>query len=189
MKATAALWPIVAIACGWLAEAAQILANAEAVTSETVKARYQRLLEDIREEAAPSPWLCQAAEHFAKVTASYWPHLFPCYEVADLPRTNNDLEQLFGAMRQQLRRATGRKSAPASLILRGSVRLPAAVATRVRVFTAQDLASADLDRWRAKRAALEHCHSARLRCQRFRRDPEAYLHDLEEQTLKLSLRS
>jgi len=30
---------------------------------------------------------------FRKVTTSYWPGLFHCYDQADLPRTNNDLEQ------------------------------------------------------------------------------------------------
>jgi hypothetical protein len=37
--------------------------------------------------------LAAAAAHFAKVTASYWPGLFCCYDVPDLPRTNNALEQ------------------------------------------------------------------------------------------------
>lgn len=36
-------------------------------------------------------------------------------------RTNNDLEQIFGRVRHHQRRCTGRKVAPASLVLRGSV--------------------------------------------------------------------
>jgi hypothetical protein len=48
---------------------------------------------------------------FRKVTASYWPGLFHCYDVPDLPRTNNDLEHYFGSARYAKRRATGRKSA------------------------------------------------------------------------------
>jgi hypothetical protein len=35
-------------------------------------------------------------DHFRKVTRSYRPRLFGCYDVAGLPRTNNDLEQFFG---------------------------------------------------------------------------------------------
>ena len=31
-------------------------------------------------------------KQFLKVTRSYWPGLFRCYDTADLPRTNNDLE-------------------------------------------------------------------------------------------------
>src|SRR3989304_4232864 len=49
--------------------------------------------------------------------------------VRDLPRTNNDLEQLFGSYRWHERRITGRKTASPAFGGRGSVRLPAAIAT------------------------------------------------------------
>ena len=48
--------------------------------------------------------LAEAFAHFRKVTRSYWPGLFRCYDVADLPRTNNDLEQFFGSYRYHERR-------------------------------------------------------------------------------------
>ena len=41
--------------------------------------------------------LADAIGHFRKVARSYRPGLFHCYAVSGLPRTNNDLEQLFGA--------------------------------------------------------------------------------------------
>ena len=31
-------------------------------------------------------------DHFLKVFRSYWPGLFHCYDVEDLPRTNNNLD-------------------------------------------------------------------------------------------------
>ena len=40
-----------------------------------------------------------AIDHFLKVTRSYGAGLFACYGVADLPRTNNELEQFFGSYR------------------------------------------------------------------------------------------
>jgi len=42
---------------------------------------------------------------------SYWPGLFHCYDVPELPRTDNDLEQLLGSHRYHERRASGRKVA------------------------------------------------------------------------------
>ena len=53
----------------------------------------------------------------------------PCYDVADLPRTNNDLEQFFGSYRYHERRCSGRKVACPGTVVRGSVRLIAAAAT------------------------------------------------------------
>jgi hypothetical protein len=68
-----------------------------------------------------------------KVTRSYWPGLFHCYAVAELPRTNNALEQFFGRHRYHERRASGRKGASPALVLRGAARLVAATATRQRL--------------------------------------------------------
>lgn len=189
MDATAPLWPELVIAHGWLEEAAQILANPEGADRATVQARYAVLLADIEEEAAPSASLQALAAQFAKVTASYGPLVFTCYDVAGLPRTNNDLEQLFGGLRHQLRRATGQKSAPASLVVYGATRLPAAVANRVHLFTAEELASADIQQWRTVRARLDQRHLPRLLGRRFRQDPDTYLQALEERWVKLSLPS
>ncbi len=123
--------------------------------------------------------LAPAVDQFLKVTASYAPQLFHCYDVADLPRTNNDLEQSFGAARYHERRATGRKGASPSLVVRGAVRLVAAAATRLRRFDATELRPADLERWRELRGQLAGRQAARRALRRFRRDPDAYLAALE----------
>jgi len=52
--------------------------------------------------------------------------------VTDLPRTNNGLEEFFGTARHVERRATGRKRASPTLVVRGSVRVVAAGASRFR---------------------------------------------------------
>lgn len=175
------------IAHGWLDEAAQILANPDGADSATVQARYAVLLADIQQEAAPTPELQRMAAEFAKVTASYGTQVFPCYDVAGLPRTNNELEQLFGGVRHQLRRATGQKNAPTSLVVTGATRLPAAVASRAHRFTAAELVPVNLERWRAKRTLLQQRRLPRILGRRFRQNPEAYLQKLEERLVKLSL--
>lgn len=187
LEATAPLWPEIAVAQGWLEEAAAILANPEDADSVAVQARYDRLLADIRDEASPTLPLRRMAAQFIKVTASYGAQVFACYDVPGLPRADNDLEQLFGGVRHQLRRATGQKNAPASLVVRGGARLPTAVASRERPFTADDLAAVDIEHWRKQRASLNQRHLPRLLGRRFRRNPQAYLQKLEEQLVKLSL--
>ncbi|QBD80997.1 hypothetical protein EPA93_35525 [Ktedonosporobacter rubrisoli] len=74
--------------------------------------------------------LSQMTATFLKVTESYWSGLFHCYDVADLPRTNNELEHVFGSTHYHERRATGRKQASLGLVVRGSVHLVAAVAAQ-----------------------------------------------------------
>src|SRR5258708_34994209 len=67
--------------------------------------------------------LSDAVDHFLPITKNFAPGLFHCYTTADLPRTNNDLEQCFGSVRAHERRATGRRGAIPGLVVRGSVRV------------------------------------------------------------------
>jgi len=47
--------------------------------------------------------------HLDKVSSSYWPGLFHCYDIDPLPRTNNDLESHFHDTQRRLLRTTGQK--------------------------------------------------------------------------------
>ena len=123
--------------------------------------------------------LAPAVAQFRKVTASYGADLFHCYDVAGLPRTNNDLEQYFGAARYHERRATGRKCASPALVVRGAVRVVAAVAARDRTFTDTELRPRDPARWHDLRRQLAARQTARCAQRRFRKDPAAYLETLE----------
>ncbi len=141
----------------------------------------------MRRPAKKTGALKGAITHFLKVTDSYWPGLFHCYDVPDLPRTNNDLEQLFGSTRHHERRCTGRKAASPSMVLRGSVRIVAGLGTRSHCFQGRELAPANLGTWQSLRAGLEIRRHTRVLRQRFRRAPEAYLRHLEALLLKRTL--
>ena len=190
LEQTAELWPEVRVGFDLVHRAAHELANERERTGQGVRRRFKAVLADVRDaaERAGSD-LREGLEHFLKVTSSYEAGLFHCYDVLELPRTNNDLEHLFGSTRHHERRCTGRKVASPSLVLRGSVRVVAATGTRGRSFTGDELTPNDLDAWRAVRASLENRRQARvLRC-RFRRDPASYLRQLEETLLKPTLPS
>ena len=170
-------------------QAAHLLANHEEVDVFTLRRAYRELLGEMAQHRETEGLLGEAVTTFRKVTKSYWPGLFACYQVPDLPRTNNDLEQFFGSARCQERRTTGRKSASPGTVVRGAVRLVTAVATRLSAFTPDDLRPADLAAWRTLRQRLAFRHEARRRQLRFRRQPDAYLATLEEQLLKSTLPS
>jgi hypothetical protein len=168
--------------------AAAILANVASLTGAAVKASYRGLLGAMARHGERAGSLGGALKHFRKVTRSYWPGLFHCYDVPDLPRTDNDLEQLFGAHRYHERRSSGRKVASPGLVVRGSVRLPSALATRVRgEVQGDDLVPSDLDAWRELRTGLERRQAVRAQGRRFRRDPPAYLQELEDILIKGTL--
>ncbi|WP_449267434.1 hypothetical protein [Gemmata massiliana] len=119
-------------------------------------------------------------DYFLKVDRGYWPGLFHCYDVAHLPRTNNDLERAFGSHRYHERRATGRNGARPALVLRGAAPLIAGLATRHREVTATELARAVRGAWRQVRSERETRRWRRVERHQFRRNPDAYLKRLED---------
>jgi hypothetical protein len=181
------LWPTVRVAYGWIHRAARILTNEEQRTGAAVKRRLSGLLGAMTRHQAAAGTLAPALVHFLKVSRSYWPGLFHCDEVAELPRTNNDLEQCFGAHRYHERRATGRKGASPALVLSGSIRLVAATATRLQLFSAWEITPETLDAWHHLRHELAIQRQHRTLRRRFRHDPASYLAQLEADVLKLSL--
>lgn len=154
-----------------------------------MRRRYRGLIASLARHRGNLGSLAGALDRFGKVTRSYWPGLFRCYDVVDLPRTNNDLEQFFGSYRYHERRCSGRKVACPGTVVRGSVRLVAAAATRLRPIEVSDLVPADLSSWRDLRGRLEGRQAVRTLGRRFRQDPVAYLKSLEDSLVNQTLPS
>lgn len=184
---TAPLWSGVEQGYAWVHRAAHILSNDEKLSAAGVRQTYETLLAEMEQTPTASEPLATMLSTFRKVTTSYWPGLFHCYDHTDLPRTNNELEQYFGSARYHERRATGRKQASPSLVVRGDVRVVASVASRLHPFSGPELCPADLTRWRTLRSELNHRHEARRMQYRFRKSPERYLAALEEKLIKKGL--
>ncbi|MCY1001032.1 ISNCY family transposase [Myxococcus sp. MISCRS1] len=184
LRATAASWPALARAYRWVERTAAILKNEPGLDAAGVRRRLAALL------AAMVRWtrrrhqgvLRQALAHFLLETRRYWKGLFHCYDVPELPRTDNDLEHLFGTCRFHERRASGRVRGSAGLVVRGGVRLPAiAAAQLLPALDGTHLAPGDLDAWRTLRAQLEQRRVPRVMGRRFRADPDGYLRGIEEE--------
>jgi hypothetical protein len=188
---TAALWEPIYLTYSWVYRAAHILKNEEDLRVEQLRREYRHLLSEMSSRREEAGELSGAVSLFLKVTKSYWKGLFRCYRFAKgtLPGTNNDLEHLFGSGRYHERRASGRRNASPAMVLRGSVRVVAAIATPPEGLTATDIRPDDVERWRTLRASLENRRESRRAQLRFRRDPQAYLGRLEEQLLKQTLPS
>ena len=126
-------------------------------------------------------------QQFVKVTKSSWAGLFRCYESIDIPRTNNDLEHLFGSDRSHERRASGRKRPSAGLVVKGAARVVASLTTREHPEVGLALPERYVGAWQRSRAELDRRREARRQQGRFRRDPLGYLQDLEELLLQQRL--
>jgi hypothetical protein len=189
LEETAALFPAMRESYKWVKRAARILKNEEGLAAKKVRRRLVQLLVRMRKAAATTtePSMRAGLKQFLKVTKSYWPGLFRCYESPDVPRTNNDLEHTFGSHRYHERRASGRRRGSPGLAVMGSARVISGLATRLRPDEGLVLRPGYVEQWQELRAELERRRESRRKQRRFRHDPAAYLAQLERQCLQLSL--
>jgi hypothetical protein len=164
-------------------QAAQILANEKQHTGAQVRKRYLAFVNQMQAQQADLEPLEEAIAHFCQITHNFAPGLFQCYDVEGLPCTNNALEECFGIARLHERRATGRRGAIPGVVVRGSVRVVAAVTSKQQLFSAEELQPRDYFQWRKLRAQLQQREECRRQQFRFRKDPAAYLAALEAQLL------
>ena len=98
-------------AAAWLRDIAYILepTASQAVCGEQVAGQLRAYLDTVLRWPKVTPTSYAFGRHLDKVSRSYWPGLFHCYDVPGLPRTNNELESRFRDTRRRLLRTTGQK--------------------------------------------------------------------------------
>jgi hypothetical protein len=138
----------------------------------------------MRDEIATLGPLASAFEHFCHQTSNFAAGLFQCDGVEGLPRTNNELEHCFGVAWVHERRATGRRGAIPGVVVRGSVRVMAAVTSTQQLFSVEELRPRDYQRWRDLRRQVQQREETRRQQWRFRKNPAAYLAEIEARLLQ-----
>jgi hypothetical protein len=95
----------------WLRDIDSILepSATSPATGKQVARQLRTYLDDLLALSDLSPRLDAFRRHLDKVSTSYWPGLFHCYDIEELPRTNNDLESHFRDTQRRLLRTTGQK--------------------------------------------------------------------------------
>lgn len=95
----------------WLRDIAAILepTTDHQVTGEQVAQDLRIYLNELNRLPDLSPPSDAFRQHLDKVSVSYWPGLFHCYDLQNLPRTDNGLESHFRDTKRQLLRTTGQK--------------------------------------------------------------------------------
>ena len=189
LEETADLFPAVRESYKWVKRAARIRKNEEGLSAKKVRRRLAQLLVRMRQATATTtePSVRTGLKQFLKVTQSYWPGLFRCYESPEVPRSNNDLEHAFGSHRYHERRASGRRRGSPGLVVTGSARVISGLATRLRPEEGLVLRPGYVEGWQELRADLERRRESRRKQRRFRHDPAAYLAQLERKCLQLTL--
>lgn len=124
----------------------------------------------------------QCLEHFVHVTQNMREHLIECYDLDDLPRTNNDMEGFIRSIKTRYRRISGRKNWNRYLLRYG--RRVAYYEAGVRMTGAPSAIEACArrvphDRWRKARIEQRRCQEEQLKQYRVRHRRQQFLAGLE----------
>jgi hypothetical protein len=95
----------------WLRDIAYILepAATQPMSAAHVAGQLRGYLDTVRRWPNGTPTFYAFGRHLDKVSRSYWPGLFHCYDVPGLPQTNNEIESRFRDTGRRLLRTTGQK--------------------------------------------------------------------------------
>jgi hypothetical protein len=165
----------------WLRDIAYILepCPTQPMSASQVAGQLQSYLDTVRQWPDVTPTLSTFGRHLGKVSQSYWPGLFHCYDVPGLPRTNNALESHCRETRRRLLRITGQKGLTQRTLQRqGAWELLPRPSTEAQVLeTVGQIPPADLAQERQRFAA----HRQRFRLQsRSLRQTQAQFNQLRQ---------
>jgi len=165
----------------WLRDIAYILepCPTQPLSAAQVAGQLRGYLDTVVRWPDVTPTLSAFSRHLDKVSRSYWPGLFHCYDVPGLPRTNNVLESHFRETRRRLLRITGQKGLTQRTLQRqGAWELLPRPSTEAQLLaTVGQTPPADLAQERQRFAA----HRQRFRLQsRSRRQTQAQFNQLRQ---------
>jgi len=106
-----ATYQLLCEAAAWLQQIAALLEpdGKPPRTGQQVRKELFACLRELQQTHSPDPFLRKTLTSMQKTTLRYAPGLFHCYDLPDLPRTNNDRESQFRDLYRRLLRTTGQK--------------------------------------------------------------------------------
>jgi hypothetical protein len=147
-------------------------------TARQVKQDVKQFLEHLEQEAIEHPTDAQVIAGIVKAVRHRWWGLFTCYQIANVPSSNNDLESFFKDLKHHQRRITGRKSVQDFILRYGPFAAFIDYAeslddllARLRQVTPEDFKQA--------RQAFRKVEMRLKKLYRFRHHPDKYYRDLE----------
>jgi len=168
----------------WVIELARLFEpcdkQGQARTARQVKREVKQFLDRLEHasRATQRPNEAEVITSIMKAIRNRWWGLFTCYQVSNVPSSNNDLETFFKDMKHHQRRITGRKSVQEFILRYGPF---AAFIDYVEAFDdlLARLRQVKPEDFKQARQALQKVQLRLKKLYRFRHHPDEYYCDLE----------
>jgi CRP-like cAMP-binding protein len=123
-------------------------------------------------------------QNLMKYTKGFWKGLFTCYDHPYIPRTNNDHERFFRQTKTRHRRMTGLRSWNEYILRSGEMVVLVDDALKQEDLIKR-LQSVDYTSYKAVRKHWSIRLKEATKRRQFRKNPETYLHKIEEKYCEL----
>jgi hypothetical protein len=147
-------------------------------SSASVRRAVERYLVELTTRTTHDAEDQRVAEHINQIFRSFWWGLFTCYDVAGLPRTNNELERFMRQIKMGYRRVSGRKNVHDFIIRYGAYAALVDPAESLDELLAR-LAEVDQEAFLKERKRLDLARLDEAKIHRFRYHRADYLAELE----------
>jgi hypothetical protein len=148
----------------------------EELTGEQVRLEMEELLKQYQNrEIRYQPAQAALYHHWQRLWKSMGRDLLPCYDIADLPADNLQIEAVFGELRRRSRRVSGRKSTKE---LREFGAFQVLFVAKSERDLMEQLESVPVDEYRQQRQRLEQDERERKHLRRLHHNPAETIQDL-----------
>lgn len=152
--------------------------NVSTPHSETVRKELEKMASDLMQRSKTCPLARRLARRWRAMHKSWLPHIFHCYDIPGLLRSNLDLESTFGTLRRSQRRISGRKeTSPIRVFGPGAIALLALDDEQILPL----LQSVPPDIYWSERRRQEECEEPHRWLSRLHRDPTRALSQVDEE--------
>ena len=156
----------------------------EVPLSSTVQSKVDAYLKQLSKRSDLNPSLLSYRKHLTALTCRYQVGLFHCYDIPGLPRTNNNIESLFGRVRRQTLLTSGPHHAKQRLHEQGAWLLFDVVKDEHEQL--KRLQRVSLSDWSKERERMLAHQATFTADRRFCRQPEKYLAELEARASEIA---
>jgi hypothetical protein len=167
----------------WIIELARIFEPCDKQgrirTTRQVKREVNQFLKKLEHLAIQRPDEAKVIACIVKAVRHRWWGLFTCYQIANVPSSNNNLETFFKDMKHHQRRITGRKSVHEFILRYGSFAAFIDYAESFDDLLARLRQVKNKD-FKQARQALQKVQLRLKKLYRFRHHPDLYFRDLEK---------
>jgi len=146
--------------------------------SQVVRQEMERMFSDLAQQPVVHPVVRRLVRKWRSMSNTWLPGILHCYDIPGLPRSNLDLESIFGRLRRAQRRISGRKET-APLRIFGPSQIMLFTLDEEEVLPQLQSVPADVY-WSQRRRQAER-EEPRRWLRRLHRDPAPALQQVDEQ--------